>query len=112
MITKTNNLFLWVSVWLFVSLPGYLHADFLTDMNKQVFAQPKGDTSLLKALLGATAWVTAIFTFVGVLFLFAAWFQLKKKDVGGLTYTIAAVGGLFLTPVLVKTLRAIAQLAA
>lgn len=106
---KSNNLILSASVWFFFVLPSYLHADFLNDMNKKVFADPKGDQGLLTALTEATAWVTAIFTFVGVLFLFAAWFQLKKKDVGGLTYTIAAVGGLFLTPVIVKTLRAIAE---
>ena len=85
-------------------------ADFLDKVSEKVFDDPdKGANSgLLEALLQATSWMSAIFTFLGVIMLFSAWYEFKKKDVGAVVYTLGAVGGLFLTPVIIKTLKAIA----
>jgi hypothetical protein len=98
-----------ICFWFYV-LPLTVRADFLDRVGESVFDDPDDDAGLLDALLNVTAWATAIFTFLGVLFLFGAWFELKKKDTGSVVYTLAAVGGLFLTPLIIKTLRAIADI--
>jgi hypothetical protein len=97
-------------LFLFFILPSRIYADFLDDVSDSVFEDPDDEAGLLEALLGATSWITAIFTFLGVIFLMWAWFEFKKKDVGAVAYTLGAVGGFFMTPLIITTLRNIANL--